>query len=110
MNRRIKCIITAITGDRIVIGNAELQHAIDEHFQLLPEDMLLELIERILKDPTDIYLEKAKQIYHLFYKLDNNRYLVVVVKKSETGNYFSTIYPTGKTIRNKHKKLKKVKI
>jgi hypothetical protein len=52
MARKGAAIITAITGDRIVIGEEELEHAIKEHFSMLPVDILLELIERILKDPT----------------------------------------------------------
>jgi len=51
-----------------------------------------------------------KHIYHLFYRLETGRFLVVVVKRKEEGSYFSSIYTTGNTIRNKHKKLKKVKL
>lgn len=109
MKRRIVTVITAITGDRIVIGEAELNHVVEEHFQMLPKDMLLELLERILKDPTKVFEEKKLHQYHLFYRLDNGRYLVAVVKKAESGNYFSTMYATGKTIRNKHKDLKEIK-
>ncbi|MBI2742593.1 MAG: hypothetical protein HYX48_01585 [Chlamydiales bacterium] len=46
MNRRVAAIITAITGDRIIVGADELKHAMDEHFSMLPTDILLELIER----------------------------------------------------------------
>lgn len=110
MSRRIIAVITAITGDRVVVGEAEFNHAIEGHFQMIPRDMLLELIERILKDPTKIYEEKKPRLYHIFYHLDHRKYLVVVVKKSDSGNYFSTIYSTGSAIRNKHKKLKEVKL
>ncbi len=55
MERKIATIITAITGDRVIIGEEELKHALEEHFSILPVDMLLELIERILKDPSEIY-------------------------------------------------------
>ena len=109
MSRKIIAVITAITGDRVVIGEAELNHAIEDHFQLIPTDMLLELIERVLKDPTKIFEEKKHHQYHLFYRLDHRKYLVVVVKKGESGNYFSTIYSTGNKIRNKHKNLKEIK-
>ncbi len=47
MSRKIVTVITAITGDRIVIGQAEFNHAKEEHFPMLPGDILLELIERI---------------------------------------------------------------
>jgi hypothetical protein len=55
MARKVAAIITAITGDRIVIGEEELEHTIKEHFSMLPVDILLEPIERILKDPTRIF-------------------------------------------------------
>jgi hypothetical protein len=110
MSRKIAAVITAITGDRIIIGEAELKHAIEEHFQILPSDILLELIERILKDPTKIFEEVKLLQYHLFYRLDNRKYLVVIVKKAPTGNYFSTMYSTGNSIRNVHKNLKEVKL
>ncbi len=109
MTRKIAAIITAITGDRIIIGEEELQHAIEEHFSMLPVDILLELIERVLKDPTKIYEQKKLNQYHIFYRLDNEKYLVVIVKKTTTGNYFATMYSTGKSIRNAHKDLKEVK-
>ena len=110
MNRKVTAIITAITGDRVIIGEQELKHALLEHFSMLPEDILLELIERVLKDPTKIFEQEKKSRYHLFYRLDNQRYLVVVVKKTSTGNYFSTMYSTGNSIRNSHKYLKPVKL
>jgi hypothetical protein len=109
-DRKILSEVTAATGDRIIIGDAELVHALDEHFAILPKEILLELIEIILKDPTSVYEDIQKHIYHFFYRLENKRYLVVIVKKSPSGNYFCTAYPTGKSIRNKHKKLKKVKL
>jgi hypothetical protein len=76
---------------------------------MLPDDMLLELIERVLKDPTKIFEEQKLHLYHLFYRLDNARYLVVIVKRTESGNYFSTMYSTGDSIRQKHKGLKEIK-
>lgn len=110
MPRRIVTIITAITGDRIVIGDAEFKHAQEEHFPMLPEDILLELIERVLKDPTKIFEQAKSHRYHLFYRLDKQRYLVVIIKKTSEGNYFSSMYSTGSTIRNSHKGLKEVKL
>lgn len=109
MDRKIVAVITAVTGDRIVVGEEELRHATEEHFSMLPTDILLELIERILKDPTKIFEQVKLNQYHLFYRLDNRRYLVVIVKKTPTGNYFSSMYSTGSTIRNSHKDLKEVK-
>ena len=51
MARKVAAIITAVTGDRIVIGEEELEHAIKEHFSMLPVDILLELIEMNFKRP-----------------------------------------------------------
>ena len=110
MTKKVVTVITAITGDRVVICKEEFNHARDQHFQILPNDMLLELIERILKDPTKIFEETKLHEHHIFYRLDNQKYLVVIVKKTDTGNYFSTMYSTGKTIRNKHNHLKEIKI
>jgi hypothetical protein len=110
MNRKVTTIITAVTGDRVVIGEAELKHANEEHFSMLPVDILLELIERILKDPSKIFYEAKLNEYHLFYRRDNERYSVVIVKKTSTGNYFSTMYSTGTSIRNAHKDLEEIKI
>ncbi len=109
MSRKIAAIITAITGDRVIIGEEELRHAITEHFSMLPVDIFLELIERVLKDPTKIFEQVKLNQYHLFYRLDNGRYLVVIVKKTPVGNYFSTMYSTGNSIRNAHRDLKEVK-
>jgi hypothetical protein len=109
MDRKITTVITAVTGDRVVIGEEELNHALEQHFPMLPEDILLELIERILKDPSKIYEEMKLNEYHLFYRLDNGKYLLVIVKKTPTGNYFSSIYSTGKSIRNAHKDCKEIK-
>ena len=110
MTRRVVAVITAITGDRIVIGEAELNHAKEEHFSILPTDILLELIERILKDPTKIFEQKKLNQYHLFYRLDNGKYLVVIVKKADSGDYFSSMYSTGNLIRNSHKDLKEIRL
>lgn len=45
MKRKIVTVITAITGDRVVIGEAEFNHAKEEHFSMLPDDILLELLD-----------------------------------------------------------------
>jgi hypothetical protein len=108
--RKIIAVITDALGDRVVVGESELKHAGKEHFETLPTDILLELLERILKDPTVVYEDRATHFYHLFYRLENGKYLVAVIKKAKTGVFFSTLYPTGSSIRNKHKKLRKVKL
>lgn len=91
MNRKIATIIKDIPGDCVIIGEEELKHALEEHFSILPVNMLLEFIERILKDPSRIFEEVKLNEYHLFYRLDNGRYLLVIVKKTPTGNYFSSM-------------------
>ena len=110
MNRKIAAVITDILGDRVIVGEDELQIHMENHFSGIPRDMILELIERILKDPSIIYEEVNTHTYHLFYRLETGRFVVVVVKKQKNGTYFSAIYSTGKMIRNKHKKLKRVKL
>lgn len=110
MKRKIAAVITDILGDRVVVGEEELQNHLRKHFSGIPRDMVLELIERILKDPSIIYEEVDTHTYHLFYRLETGRFVVVIVKKRKEGTFFSAIYSTGKVIRNKHKKLKRVKL
>ena len=110
MRHKIAAIITDILGDRVIIGEDELQIHLKKHFEGIPRDMILELIERILKDPSIIYEEVNTHLYHLFYRLETGRFVVVIIKKQKEGTYFSSIYSTGKVIRNKHKKLKRVKL
>ena len=76
----------------------------------LPDDILLELLERILKDPTEVYVDDLKHPtqYRMFYRLENKRFIVAVIKVTATGHYFASMYPTGSTIRNAHKKLRRL--
>ena len=73
MKRKIITVITALTGDRVVVGAIELAHAIDDHFSVFPQDIVLELLERVLKDPTEIYQDdsgtdkKYKYFYIILY-------------------------------------------
>lgn len=108
--RKILRIITAITNDNVIIGENELRHA-QEHFSI-PDPILLELIELVLKDPTDIFVDDIKKpkLYRIFYRLENKKYLCLVVKIVNEECFFSTMYPTGSNIRNAHKNLKKLKI
>ena len=110
MKRKIARVITAVTGDQIIVGELELRHA-QEHF-LLPDVVLLELLELVFKDPTEILVDdlKSPRLYQLFYRLENKRFLCAVVKIVSGGCYFSTMYPTGTAIRNPHKKLKRLKL
>ncbi|MCX6125305.1 MAG: hypothetical protein NTV34_11260 [Proteobacteria bacterium] len=108
--RKIAKIITAVTGDQIIVGELELRHA-QEHF-LLPDMILLELLELVLKDPTEILVDdlKAPRLYQLFYRLENKRFLCAVVKITTAGCFFASMCPTGTLIRNPHKKLKRLKL
>lgn len=113
MKRKVIAIITDILGDRVVVGKKELEHAIDDHFSAIPQDIMLELLERVLKDPSAVYQDdkKTEQIYNFFYRLEKGpKYLLAIVKVTADGAFFSSMYPTGKQIRNKHKNLKKVKL
>lgn len=109
MERRIEAVMTAITGYRVIVGYDEMRHA-QEHF-LLPDRIFLELLEQVLRDPTKIFVDDKRhpQVYHLFYRLENGRYICAIVKTAKSGHYFASMYSTGKTIRNTHKKLEEIK-
>ena len=79
---------------------------------MIPQIKLLEIIEQVLLDPTEVYEEGAKnnKNFYLFYRLEGGRYLVAVVKAVDQEAHFVTIYPTGDKIKNKHKGMKKVNI
>ena len=108
--REIVAVITAITGDRVIVGKEALKHAL-RHF-LLPEDIFLELLERVLKNPDEIYVDDTTggKEYHLFYRLFNKRYILAVVKVIDEGAFFASMYTTGEEIRRSHKKLKRIKL
>jgi len=54
MKRKIAAVITDILGQRVVIGEEELQNHLERHL-FLPKETALELIEMILKDSTVVY-------------------------------------------------------
>lgn len=108
--RKVLTVITAVTGMRVSIGDNELMHALEKHFHI-PKIKLLEIVEQILLDPSDIYEEpgaSADKTFFLFYRLETKIYLVVVVKKVGNEAFFVTVYPTGQKPKNKHTKLQKV--
>lgn len=74
--------------------------------------MFLELLERVLKDPSDVYLDttKSHKQYKFFYRIENLKYIVAVIKIIYEGTFFASMYPTGLKIRNKHLKMKKIEI
>ena len=111
-SNKIVTVITAITGDRVIISEQSLNHVINEHFGGFPKDIILEMAERVLKDPSDIYRDgsaKSKE-YDFFYRLESGDFVVVVVKIIPEGAFLSSMYPTGKKHRNPHKKFKRVKL
>lgn len=109
--RKILSVITAATGNRVKIGDAEIEHALQKHFPI-PKIKLLEVVEQVLTDPSFVLEDKSsdEKQYYLFYRLNETRYLVAIVKINEDGAFFSAVYPTGNQPRNSHKKLKKVKL
>ena len=109
MSKKVAAVITDVLGARVVILTEALEHMIARHFPLFPKEIVLELIERVLRDPTDIFEEKNKHLFHLFYRFDSRHYIVVIVKHTADGSFFVTAYPTGATYRRKHKTLKKVR-
>ena len=100
--RRIVASVKAITGERVVIGEAELAHAM-RHFTL-PRDLLIELIKRVLQHPSSVLVddEKEPHEYRLFYRLEDGRYILAVVKVIEEGAFFASMYPTGTRMRRSH--------
>jgi len=110
--RKIVAIITDKQGDRVVVCQEELEHAIVDHFPVIPQRMVLELLELVLKDPTEVFRDSSnkEQVFQFFYRLEKSvRYIVAVVKITSDGAFFASMYPTGKRIRAKHKKLGKAK-
>ena len=108
--RKVAAVVRAATGDDVQVGEAELRHAA-RHF-LLPRDLLLQLVARVLQHPTAVYVDDRRRPheYRLFYRLQDGRYLLVVVKLTGEGAFFATMYATGKSVRPSHRKFKKVSL
>jgi hypothetical protein len=109
-SEEIITIITAITGERVIVRKDEMEHAM-RHF-LLPEEIFLELLEKVLKNPSEIYFDESSEgkTYHLFYRLFQKKYILAVVKVISEGAYFASMYATGETIRKSHKKFKRLRL
>ncbi len=110
MSKKITSIITSVLKYRVIVTKESIDHAL-KHF-VLPEDIFLELLERILKDPTEVFEEthSEEKSYHLFYKINQSKYILAIVKKTTDGYFFTSMYVTGTKIKSKHKKLKRIKI
>jgi len=107
--RRVAASVKAITGEEIVIGEAELIHAM-RHFTL-PRDLLLELIKRVLQKPTVVLVDNQIEPheYRLFYRLEDGRYILAVVKVVKDVSYFASMYPTGKRMRKLHQRFRRLR-
>ncbi len=110
MSKKIITIITSVLKYRVIVTKESVDHAL-KHF-VLPEDIFLELLERILKDPTEVFEEihSEEKSYHLFYKINQSKYILAIVKKATDGYFFTSMYATGSKIKSKHKHLKRIKI
>ena len=107
--RRISAVFLAATGDLVSVGGAELEHAA-KHF-LVPHDFLLGLIARVLTKPTVVLVDNLKgrpHEYRLFYRLEDGRFLLAIVKVTPGGCFFASLYPTGKGIRASHRTFKRL--
>ena len=64
-----------------------------------------------IKNVRYFFIDDAKDTkeYRFFYRLQDNRYILVIVKVIEEGAFFASMYSTGKEIRKSHKKLRKLK-
>jgi hypothetical protein len=106
--RRVVRVIRAATKHRVRVCEAELAHA-GRHF-LLPRDLLLDLIERVLTRPTVVYADDSNPPaeYRHFYRLEGGRYILAVVKVLAEGAFFASMYPTGRRIRGSHRRMRRV--
>lgn len=79
------------------------------HF-MLPRDLLLALITRVLVHPTVVLADEDShpRQYRLFYRLEDGRYLLAVVKVTTEGAFFASMYPTGRKIRPSHRRFRRV--
>ena len=108
---RILAVIPARQGYHVVVGQAEFMHALEKHF-FIPVSVLLLTLETVLRDPTVVFVDDTtkQREHHILYRLEIGGYLAVVVKLTGDGVFFCSMYPTGKTIRAGHKKMKRLKL
>jgi hypothetical protein len=101
-------VVRAATGDDVITGEAELNHAMN-HFAV-PRDIVLALIVRVLEHPTLVLADESHppREYRLFYRLEDGRYLLAVVKVTREGAFFASLYPTGRRIRPSHRHFRRV--
>jgi len=80
------------------------------HFTL-PRDLLIELIERVLQHPDTVLVddEKEPHEYRLFYRLEDGRYILAVVKIVQDEAFFASMYLTGKRMRRSHRHFRRLR-
>lgn len=106
--RKRAAVVKAITGDEVIVGEAELVHAM-RHLTL-PRDLILALIVRVLEDPSLVFVDDTRtpHEYRMFYRLEDGRYLLAVVKVTPRGTFFASLYPTGRRIRPSHRRFRRI--
>lgn len=106
--REQAAVVKAATGTNVIVGEAELRHAM-RHFTL-PRDLVLSLIRRVLEKPTVVLVDDTRTAheYRMFYRLDDGRYLLAVVKVTARGAFFASLYPTGRRVRPSHRRFKRI--
>lgn len=40
MSRKIIAVITAVTGDRVIVSEETMKHVLDEHYRGIPQDII----------------------------------------------------------------------
>src|SRR5438046_696851 len=104
--RKILAVIVSKQGHRVVVGAAELKHCQVKHFEKFSVQQLLEMLELALKDPDAVFMDKYSKVreHHIYYRLETGWYVCVIVKLGEDNAFFASMYSTGKTMRNSHKR------
>jgi hypothetical protein len=107
----IIAVIPAKPGYRVIVRQEEFLHAQRKHF-LIPASLLLSSLETVLRDPTAVFVDSAskQREHHILYRLESGEYIAVVVKLTEDGVFFCSMYPTGTDIRKIHRGLRRLKL
>ena len=76
----------------------------------MPRDLVIALVARVLTQPTVVLADDvdSPHQYRLFYRLDDGRYILAVVKVTAAGMFLASMYPTGRTIRPSHRRFRRI--